>query len=68
MTRLVEYCLDNADGEARERLAALPGRTRATHCLQRCGTCYREAFAVVDGDPVICEDHEALAAALEGSE
>ncbi|PSP51237.1 hypothetical protein BRC60_03360 [Halobacteriales archaeon QH_1_68_42] len=76
MAETVEYCLRNVSGETRERLAAeaSAGRDADTddaggvavderRCLQRCGTCYSEAFLVVDGTVAVADSHADLLAA-----
>ena len=76
MAETVEYCLRNVSGETRERLAAetSTGRDADTddaggvavderRCLQRCGTCYSEAFLVVDGTVAVADSHADLLAA-----
>ena len=59
MPPLIEYCMDNVDRRVRNRLRELDG-TAERQCLQRCGTCCRSPFLVVDGDLVTKDDHEAL--------
>jgi uncharacterized protein YuzB (UPF0349 family) len=70
MTETIEYCLRNVDDETRERLAADAGASPDTdaasadiveqRCLQRCGTCYSEAFLVVDGAVQTARSHATL--------
>jgi len=56
---VIEYCLRNADGAARERLRSRDD-TRERACLDRCGRCYEAPLLVVDGSVVIGESHRAL--------
>lgn len=60
MPPLLEYCLDNVDRSARERLQSLDVPVRERQCLQRCGRCYRSPFVVIDGDPVCVPNHSSL--------
>ncbi|WP_135820451.1 DUF1450 domain-containing protein [Halostella litorea] len=56
---MIEYCLTNVDGAARDRLAARDD-TREAACLDRCGRCYAGPFLVVDGRVVTGESHAAV--------
>lgn len=53
----IEYCLNNADcvdhPDSHGRL-----------CLQQCGLCHESPFLLVDGEPVVGENHEAILAAV----
>jgi len=61
---VVEYCVNNVDSETRERLANTSVEDRGAPCLERCGTCRKTPFLVVDGDLQVGESHAALLAAL----
>lgn len=53
---LVEYCLANVTRTQRERLDDAEVRTRSVGCLDRCGTCHRKRFLVLDGTVIVDED------------
>lgn len=61
---LVEYCLGNVTPAQRARLDDADVRTRGARCLDRCGTCYRGRFLVVDG--VVVDDEAAVRRFAEG--
>lgn len=56
----VEYCANNVDGASRPLVDALACPTRGLPCLERCGTCRRTAFLVVDGTVVTGTSHADL--------
>ncbi|WP_121821736.1 DUF1450 domain-containing protein [Halostella salina] len=61
---MIEYCLRNVDGAARERLRRRDD-TRERVCLDRCGRCYAGPFLVVDGRVETAESHRALLDAVD---
>ncbi|WP_170977352.1 DUF1450 domain-containing protein [Halorussus salinisoli] len=54
--RLVEYCLANVTPSQRARLDDADVRTRSVGCLDRCGTCHRSQFLVLDGTVVVDDE------------
>jgi uncharacterized protein YuzB (UPF0349 family) len=54
--RLVEYCVANVTPSQRARLDDADVRTRSVGCLDRCGTCRRHRFLVVDGTVVVDQE------------
>ena len=56
---MIEYCLSNVDDETRRRLRTDPEATESP-CLEHCGICRGEAFAIVDGTFRRLGDHEEL--------
>lgn len=60
MPPLIEYCLDNVDRSTRDHLRSLDSLVQERQCLQRCGTCQRSPFLVVDGNPVTATNHKTL--------
>ncbi|MFB6075210.1 MAG: DUF1450 domain-containing protein [Haloarculaceae archaeon] len=63
----VEYCVNSVTGAERTTLEELPCRTHARPCLERCGTCRTELFAVVDGTLVTVPGDVALWEAVGGA-
>lgn len=63
---LVEYCVNNVTAETRTKLATASAETRGLPCLERCGTCRREALLVVDGEVHTGDAHDPLLADLPG--
>lgn len=57
---LIECCLSNVSADARRALADSDHRVRETICLDRCGTCYTDAFFIVDGELTRGGSHEDL--------
>lgn len=55
--RLVEYCVANVTQSQRARLDDADVRTRSVGCLDRCGTCHRSRFLVLDGTVVVDDEH-----------
>lgn len=67
-TVTVEYCANNVDGASRPLVDELACPARGLPCLERCGTCRRSAFLVVDGTVRTGASHADLVAdILEGS-
>jgi len=56
--------VNNVGSETRDRLSNAPVEDRGAPCLERCGTCRKTPFLVVDGDLQVGESHAALLAAL----
>lgn len=62
---VVECCVANLDESRRERLRRSDHEFRVRPCLQRCGRCYDEPFAVVDGTVQTGRDYERLVSSTE---
>lgn len=63
---MIEYCINNVDGETRDALEACPVPTRAEYCMHRCGYCYTGPFVAVDGR-LYREDHEEILDRLDAA-
>lgn len=48
-TGVIEYCLSNVGERTRRRLRAREDAVESP-CLEHCGICRREPFAIVDGE------------------
>jgi uncharacterized protein YuzB (UPF0349 family) len=59
MGRTIEYCISNVSPGTRDRYRTCATDTNERQCLQRCGRCVRDSFAVVDG-VVVERDHGAI--------
>lgn len=62
---LIECCLSNVSGTTRTALDESEHSVRETICLDRCGTCYENAFFVVDGELHTDESHRDLIERLD---
>lgn len=49
MRPTIEYCHSNATDELEQILESIEGDIAARRCLEHCGICRCEPFAVVDG-------------------
>lgn len=50
---IIEFCLNNVSQKHRKALSRRDAPTRGCACLQRCGDCAVEPFAVIDGRYVV---------------
>ena len=64
----IEYCVNNITSGDRGRIDAAADETRGYPCLERCGTCKRKSFLVVDGQLRRGENHRSLLGLLDGGE
>ncbi|WP_435551711.1 DUF1450 domain-containing protein [Natrinema sp. CGMCC1.2065] len=61
----VECCIDNVDVDSYRAIKDSNQSVNFQYCLQRCGTCYKEPFFVIDGDVVTGTDHLTLLNTLD---
>lgn len=65
---VIEYCLANVSTSERQQIESAETSTHGVRCLDRCGTCYKESFIVVNGKPVTGAACDQLIESLDGGE